>query len=241
MQTDEYAKMRALEDHYWWFVSRRKMALALLKRFAPDSKSVLDLGCGTGAMMGELELDRRAVGIDFSEHAVAFCKERGLRDIVHGNAESLPFTDACFDAVVSLDTLEHVPNDVKAVAEAARALKSGGVLVMNVPAFRWLWGPHDVALMHQRRYTVGDVKRLLESAGLQVELVSYSVFFLFPIVVVIRALDKTKTGPPRVKLPSVPGPINRALAILQDAEARLLMTIRLPWGSSVVAVARKKD
>jgi hypothetical protein len=118
-------------------------------------------------------------------------------------------------------------------------LKPGGVLVLNVPAFRWLWGPHDVALMHQRRYTKGEVRALLEGAGLTVEKLSYSVFLLFPIVVLLRLLDKFKRGPAKVSLPKVSGASNRFLVKLQDMEARWIAASSLPWGSSVVAVARK--
>ena len=239
MNTDEYAKMRALEDHYWWFVSRRRMAKALMRKYAPRAHSVLDLGCGTGAFLGELPQDVNPVGLDFSQHAVTFCRQRGLESVVQGDAQKIPFLNDVFDAVVSLDTLEHVPDDVLATKELARTLKPGGVLVMNVPAYKWLWGPHDVALMHHRRYTKGQVRRLLERAGLKVEKCSYSVFFLFPVVLVLRILEKARRGPAEVRLPSVPGPVNRALVILQDIETFLVLGVSLPWGSSVVAVARK--
>lgn len=239
MQTEEYAKMRALEDHYWWFVSRRKMALKLLAQYAPKSVDVLDLGCGTGALMSRLEQTMKPVGLDYSVLAVEFCKERGLHDLIQGDAEKLPFQNDSFDAVVSLDTLEHVEHDDLAMKEIFRILRPGGVLVMNVPAYKWLWGPHDVALMHFRRYTRGSAVRLLERSGFKLESSSYSVFFLFPIVLLIRALDKTRHGPAKVRLPSVPSPINAALAILQDIETAILTRVPLPWGSSVVAVARK--
>jgi ubiquinone/menaquinone biosynthesis C-methylase UbiE len=239
VHTDEYAKMRALEDHYWWFVSRRRMARSLLARYAPDAKRILDLGCGTGAFMGELPSGIESTGLDFSDQAVAFCRKRGLESIVQGDAQSVPFQNAVFDAVVSLDTLEHVADDDAAAKEVARILRPGGVLVMNVPAYRWLWGPHDVALMHHRRYTRSQVCRLLENAGLRVEKSSYNVFFLFPVVVLMRIVEKFRRGPAEVRLPSVPGPFNRALVILQDIETRLVLGAALPWGSSVVAVARK--
>jgi len=200
---------------------------------------VLDLGCGTGAFLGELSQAVNPVGLDFSEHAVAFCRQRGLESIVQGDAQKIPFQNGVFDAVVSLDTLEHVPDDVTATKELARTLKPGGVLVMNVPAYKGLWGPHDVALMHHRRYTKKQVRKLLENAGLRVEKCSYSVFFLFPVVLVLRILEKARRGPAEVRLPSVPGPVNRALVILQDIETRLVLGVSLPWGSSVVAVARK--
>jgi SAM-dependent methyltransferase len=239
MNVDEYAKMRQAEDHYWWFVSRRRLALALLDRFAPSAKDVLDVGSGTGALLTELQGTRWAAGLDFSPVAVQFCLERNLTNLMVGNAERLPLRCGSLDAVVSLDTLEHVPDDDAAVAGIARALRPGGVLVLNVPAFRWLWGPHDVALMHQRRYTRGEVAALLRRHGLRLEKLSYSVFLLFPVVVLIRILDKFKRGPAKVSLPKVSGGFNRFLVKLQDMEARWIAAGSLPWGSSVVAVARK--
>jgi SAM-dependent methyltransferase len=241
MNVEEYAKMREAEDHYWWFVSRRRLALGLLDRYASSAERVLDVGSGTGALLSELQSKRRAVGLDFSPLAVGFCRQRGLEGVLVGNAEQLPFLPGAFDAIVSLDTLEHVPDHVSAVRGIARSLGPGGVLVLNVPAFRWLWGPHDVALMHQRRYTKGEVRRLLEDAGLTVEKLSYSVFLLFPVVVLLRLLDKFKRGPAKVALPKVSGPFNRFLVKLQDMEARWIAAGSLPWGSSVIAVARKRE
>ena len=239
MNIAEYAKMRQAEDHYWWFVSRRRLALALLDRFAPQSADVLEVGSGTGALLTELQETKRAIGLDFSPLAIGYCRERGLTNLLVGNAERLPFRDTSFDAVVSLDTLEHVPDHESAVAGIARSLRPGGVLVLNVPAFRWLWGPHDVALMHHRRYTKSQVRDLLSSHGLRLEKLSYSVFLLFPFVVLLRFLDKFKWGPPKVSLPRVSTPTNRFLVKLQDMEARWILAGSLPWGSSVIAVAKK--
>lgn len=233
--------MRALEDRYWWFVSRRRLARALLRRFAPPQGSLLDLGCGTGALLTELSSSHPTVGIDFSTDALVFCTERGLRQVLLGDAQAMPFVGGTFDAVVSLDTLEHVPDDAAAIREVARVLKPGGVVVINVPAFRFLWGPHDLALMHYRRYTKAELRAVLEASGLKVAKLSYSVFFLFPLVVMIRLLERRRAGPAQVRLPSVPGFVNRALVILQDIETALLQRCPLPWGSSVVAVARKPD
>lgn len=238
MQTEEYARMRQFEDEYWWFVSRRRLALSLLQEFEPAGK-VLDVGCGTGAVLAEIQKNRDAWGLDFSELALDFGRERGLLNLVHGNAEQLPFADGEFSAIVTLDTLEHVPDDVKAIAEIARVLQPGGAAIINVPAFRWLWGPHDVALMHFRRYTKNELADKLTAAGLEVQWASYGVFFLFPVVVMIRVLDKLKKRDAEVDLPKVSTGFNRFLLKLMDFEARLMRNIPLPWGSSVAAVAVK--
>lgn len=240
MNVDEYAKMREAEDHYWWFVSRRRLALSMLERYAPDARRVLDVGSGTGALLNELNQGREAVGLDFSPLAVRFCRERGLDSLVVGDAEHIPFVHGSFDAVVSLDTLEHVADHESAVEAISGSLRPGGTLVLNVPAFRWLWGPHDVALMHHRRYTKAEVKDILERHGLKVEKLSYSVFLLFPLVVLIRLADKLRRGPAKVSLPKVSPTSNLWLVKLQDMEARWIANGSLPWGSSVVAVARKR-
>jgi ubiquinone/menaquinone biosynthesis C-methylase UbiE len=238
VQKAEYARMREQEDHYWLFVSRRRLAPALLSRFSSPGLT-LDVGCGTGAVLTELQARGEAVGIDLSGTALEYAAERGLTNLVKADAQALPFSSAAFQSVVSLDTLEHVPDDKAAAREIARVLKPGGVAVINVPAFRWLWGPHDVALMHCRRYTRGELKKLLEDAGLQVVKASYGVFFLFPVVLIIRLADRLGRRKPEVVLPPVPGWFNRFLTALMSLEEMAIPSLGLPWGSSVVAIARK--
>jgi SAM-dependent methyltransferase len=235
----EYERMRQVEDRYWWFVSRRRMARRLLREFAPDAREVLDVGCGAGAFLAELPGGLIGTGLDFSEESIRLCRERGLPRLVQASAEAMPLPDAAFDAVVSLDTLEHVADDGAAAREIARVLRPGGAAILNVPAFPWLWGPHDVALHHHRRYTASSFRSLLEGAGLRIELLSYGIFFLFPLVAVIRLGDRVSRRRPEVSLPGAPGPLNSGLILLQDAETWLMRRLPLPWGSSVVAVVRR--
>lgn len=240
MQAEEYARLFEHEDRYWWFVGRRRLALALLEQaLHGEAGRVLDLGCGTGVVLSELSRKHCAVGLDRSALALEFCGKRGLRSLVLGDGERLPFDSGAFDAIVALDILEHIPDDLAAFAEAYRVLAPGGVLVLSVPAFRWLWGPHDVALMHQRRYTKAEVEERLRVAGFAVEKLSYSVFALFPAVVMVRLRDKLRRGPARVSLPPVSDWFNRFLVGLQGREAQWTLRRPLPWGSSVVAVGRK--
>lgn len=242
MHAEEYRRLYDLEDRYWWFVARRRLALGLLRSALQgfERPAVLDLGCGTGAVMHEMAAWADPVGLDMSPLALGFCSRRGLERLVRADGTRLPFRDRCLDGVIALDVFEHIRDHEAAVAESLRVLRPGGALVLSVPAFRFLWGPHDVALMHVRRYRIGEVRRLLEGAGFEVEKASYSIHVLFPAVVATRVLDKLKRGEPKASLPKVPGWLNRALIALQDWESAALRRVSLPWGSSVVAVARRR-
>jgi len=238
--------MFRLEGDYWWFVGRRDLALRLLERNLPRRSSpapVLDLGCGTGAVLSELEARRGTVGLDFSARALAFCRQRGLPRLVQGDGARLPFTANGFDGIVGLDIFEHIEDDTAALSEAFRVLNPGGVLILSVPAYGFLWGPHDVALHHFRRYTRREVHQALTAAGFTVERCSHAVFVLFPVVVVARWLERRRRGPARASLPSIPDWMNRALIALQRAEGKVVWKwgFNLPWGSSVVSVGRKPE
>src|ERR1044071_8511635 len=96
MQANEYRVMFEIEDDYWWYRGRRVLLRNLLARYAPSGSSpamILDVGCGTGANLKVLQTYGDAVGIDMSEHALRFCRVRGIPPsrLFLGSATDLPF------------------------------------------------------------------------------------------------------------------------------------------------------
>lgn len=245
MDRDEYARMYRLEDRHWWFVSRRNLLASALRRFPPPPQAgprVLDVGCGTGGTLDRLsKMNLPAVGLDREPLALEFCRERGHTRLVLGSATDLPFASSTFPAAVAMDVLEHIPDHIKAAQEIARVLVPGGFLYATVPAYRSLWSTHDIALMHQRRYVRGEFAELLRGAGLELVHLTYTVSALLPAVWAVRTGRRKlrPNAPPRADVGPVPAPLNRLLRTGQDMENALALRRRLPFGLSLLAVARK--
>lgn len=248
MRVSELQKMRDLEDTYWWFVGRRHLVRELIGRFAPEVEPlvILDAGCGTGGTLLRLRGMGELWGCDVSPEALGHCRERGFANLIESPVQTLEFPDERFDVVISCDVLEHIDEDRKAMEEMARVLRPGGICVLTVPAHRWLWSGHDEALDHRRRYEAGELRELIESAGLQVELYSKAVAIAMPAILIAVAarrlawaLGGKRERATQTALFELPGPLNTLLIWLLDIEAWLMRYISLPIGASLVAVARK--
>jgi 2-polyprenyl-3-methyl-5-hydroxy-6-metoxy-1,4-benzoquinol methylase len=121
--------------------------------------SILDVGCGTGALVASLlqeELD--ATGIDISDQSVATAKRyllgRGLdpERVQRRDLDELVRANQQFDNVVSLDCLEHIDDDQKFFDQMVHLLKPRARLILSVPALGSLYGEKDRKIGHFRRY-----------------------------------------------------------------------------------------
>lgn len=190
MRVEELRRMYELEDSYWWFVGRRRILRAWLRRTlragGDDAPRALDVGCGAGANLDLLHEFREALGVDAEEPALRFCAERGLTGLAQARGEALPFAEGTFRLVTALEVLEHIPAHEHAASEAYRVLEPGGTFLVTVPAYRWLWSDHDVALDHCRRYTRRELTQLLRGAGFEVRRLSHCVSLLLPLTVLFR-------------------------------------------------------
>src|SRR5579883_787921 len=144
-----YEQHARLEDTHWWFLGRRRLVLAELARHAgTNAGRILDIGCGTGGMLPQYAAFGNACGLDPSEEAQDACRRRGV-PFVRGSGAQLPFADASIDVITALDVIEHVRDDAGLLRELRRVLRPGGVLVLTVPAYQFLWSQHDVFNHHQ--------------------------------------------------------------------------------------------
>jgi SAM-dependent methyltransferase len=244
-----YAEYFALEDKHWWFVGRRRLLLKLLGRvFRPaDSgapREILDVGCGTGTMLQHLSAYGNPTGADADAEAVYFCRKRGLENVLQLTDATLPFEPGTFDLVTMLDVLEHIDDDLGMLGEVFRVLKPDGLLLATVPAYRFLWGPQDEISLHKRRYRAKELKARLEQAGFSLVKLSYFNTLLFPFIAAIRLGRKIVPGQPDELKSDFTltnaGFLNQLLASIFAWERHLITRFDLPFGVSIVALARKK-
>lgn len=228
-----------LEERHWWFVARRKIVLSLLDgHLRGGGLQILDAGCGGGATLESLRRYGHPRGMEPSEEAVAYNRQKG-REVVRGYIEEMPFADGAFDLALALDVIEHVPDDLAALAELNRVLKPGGFLLVTVPALGLLWGPHDVANGHHRRYTLGGLRGRVGASGFEVVRATYLNTLLFPAILAARLLGRLRGKGAASDIGEVPRPLNAALEAVFSLEVPLLRRGSLPVGVSALCLARK--
>jgi SAM-dependent methyltransferase len=242
---DRYDLTARAQDAHFWFRGFRRFLAPVLHRVTggrPDP-AIIDCGCGTGANLHLLSRYGRLTAVDLSEAALVYARRRGGR-LLRGDITRLPFDDASFDLATSFDVCMMLPDDRVGLAEMARVLRPGGHVVVTVPAFEALRGPHSDAWEEQRRYSRGMVRRLAVAAGLAPLEVRYLFATLVPPLWVARRLQRLRgvhgavEGRDRdMEVPT--GLINAAMDALLAAEFGLARRVPMPWGSSVLLVARK--
>jgi SAM-dependent methyltransferase len=235
-----YTAVHIEEDrHHWYFRGRLAVLLAALERTLPPRPCrLVELGCGTGNVLQALRRFGDAVGVEHDETMRAVGAAAGL-DIRAGTLpDAVPVPEDWADAVLLLDVIEHVDDDVAALRAARRITRPGGVVMVSVPAYAWLWSGHDVALGHRRRYTASRLRAALVAAGLHVQDVGYFNTALFPAIAAVRLVKRLGGGGGH-DLRRPPALINGALTALFAFERHLVLRPGLPFGSSVLAVARR--
>ncbi|HKB56712.1 MAG TPA: class I SAM-dependent methyltransferase [Lacunisphaera sp.] len=241
MQPDEYRKMAEVEDAMWYYrVLHRHVGRSLARHLSATAR-VLDAGCGTGGLLRHLHAARpawRLTGLDFSPLACELARERTGGEVVQGSIAGLPFADTTFEAVTSCDVVCQVADPARAVREFHRCLSPGGVVVLTMPAYPWMYSYHDREVGNLRRYTRGEVNALLRTAGFAIVSSTYWNTLPFPLAVLRR-----KIIPPVAPASDVglfPAPVEAGFNALMALEHGWLgLGGRLPFGNSVLTVARK--
>jgi len=244
MKEHTYPIMFRVEQSHWWYTGRRKILESFLEdicsHITDRRPRILDVGCGTGANLLMLSKYGDAEGVDISEDALAFCRERGLENVKLGAAEKLPYEDGTFDLVTALDVVEHLDDDLGGLREMRRVLRPGGRVLLFVPTFMFLWGLQDDVSNHRRRYRLPELRRVLEQAGFEIERTTYAnITFFLPILLARKLMRATGIKAESENNINVPA-LNGLLGGMLGAESVVLKYMNIPFGVSGLCVARVK-
>lgn len=223
------------QPDYWWYRARTDLLRAALGDFLGTPRRLLDVGSADGPSIAWMRGDHERFAIDLDP--------RGLTPGtgVCASALALPFAAATFDVVGAFDVIEHCEPEAQAIAELARVLTPGGLLLASVPAYEWAWSDHDVRAGHHRRYTKRRFVAAVEAAGFNVRRCTYGFAGVFPLFAAERLARRVRRGGAAASegLPQVSRLQDRILTGLSAAEARALRRLNLPFGSSIFLAAEK--
>lgn len=238
-----YKDLYQLEDAHWWHRAKRLYAMTILRSAINKFPlRILDVGCGTGKNVEVFRAFGTTEGIDIAPEAIAYCRKRGINAVRIGDAVNTKYPNHSFDAVLLFDILEHA-DDHAVLKEMHRIVKPGGLILMTVPAYTWLWSRWDDVLHHKRRYTAKSLRHVLVQHYFSVVKISFLFSFLvFPalcIRFVKKLLYKNKFYPSDFVL-SAPI-INTLLFFLCQGELAILKYGSIPFGTSIIAIAKKEN
>src|SRR3989339_1850454 len=173
--SDYFWQIQKLESRNFWFCSRNRLILWALKKFFPQMKSFLEVGCGTGFVLSAIEKsfpETQISGSDLFSEGLSFAKKR-LKNasLFQMDARQMPYREE-YDVIGAFDVLEHVLEDECVLNQFHQGLKKGGGLILTVPQHAWLWSSQDEVACHKRRYTCEELTIKLKKSGFRMVWVS---------------------------------------------------------------------
>ncbi|HEX7139368.1 MAG TPA: class I SAM-dependent methyltransferase [Vicinamibacterales bacterium] len=235
----------SVEEQSFWFAHRNRVIVKAVRRFVPPGP-LLDVGAGNGYVAAALSTAGfDTIVIEPSGDGVRQAVARGLTNVVCGVLPSAAFREGIAGGIGLFDVVEHTPDDEHFLAALRPYLKDDGLLYLTVPAYGWLWSREDVAAGHYRRYGVARLRRSFEAAGYRLEYATHIFWWLPAPVFFVRVIGDRLFGGRAYETPksahtggskSVRAML---LATLAPEEIAVTRGWRIPFGGSILAVARK--
>lgn len=243
MDRSAYDQYMAIERGHFWRNAKRQLVLELIGERFPGRSDLhlIDIGGAASLIAKDMQAFGRVETVEPDEAMVNVARSaQGI--VVHqGNLpDGLPKLEPAH-VITLLDVVEHIDDDLSALRAVAPLLTPDGIVIVTVPALRWLWSDHDVALHHKRRYTKDTLSALFTKAGYRIERLSYYTSLLLPLLAGTRLasqLKPKKPGPPAYDVSVPMQPVNTVLGSVMTAERKLLKRLDMPLGSALFAVVR---
>ena len=214
-------------------VNYNKRLLSLIRPWLKGK--ILEVGAGTGTFASQFMQDGyKVAALDINQdYLTLLAKQFKGMPVYKFDLESSKLPKVLtgeFETVVMLNVLEHIKNDVQALANIYSMLKPKGSLILIVPAHAWAYGSVDKNLGHHRRYEQELLYKRLMAAGFKIRKIRY----ISPVAIVgwwMSAKVLKSSVIPSAQL-RIFDPLVPAFSILEDI-------LKLPLGMSLFAVGEK--
>ena len=242
---ERYPVLARHEAGNFWFRSRNKLILWILKRRFHQMNTFLEIGCGTGFVLSGVHSAFPEVSLSASEIDLAglpFVRQKvESADIFQMDARRIPFREE-FDVIGAFDVIEHIEEDEEVLGQIYNACKPGGGVVITVPQHPSLWSEVDEFSCHKRRYTKNELVGKIQKAGFEVIETTSFVSLLLPLMLLSRLKPKPKKKDfDPMREVSLPRFVNWMLEKIIDFERILIKAgLRFPVGGSLLCVGKKR-
>lgn len=248
MNPAEFANIAKAENNFWWYRGMRRIMFGLLDPVARQRKfgRVLEAGCGTGHFAQALahRYHWPMFPLDLGWEGLEYGKGLGINHLSQGDIQSLPYRDAAFDAVISMDVIVHMPlgDEHKPMREFHRVLPPGGFLALRASALDILRSHHSQFALERQRFTRRRLIQLAETTGFKVLRCTYANSLLLPVALLkFRLLEPLLGRQPESGVQPVPPWLDNLLYAPLKAESKLLPAgVNLPLGQSLILLAERR-
>jgi SAM-dependent methyltransferase len=243
----EFASLTRTEEKLWWFRGMRSILFKLLDSSVQGRKieTVLEAGCGTGYLAGKLHsrYGWTVVAADLASQAFSLKPQTRRVLPVQADIARAPFGSGLFDAVLCLDVLVHFSEgeENRPIAEFARMLRRGGLLVIRVSALNILRSRHSMWADERQRFTRGRLTRAVSQHGFRILRCTYANSLLLPVAAakfriwepITRQQPASGTGP-------LPEWLDTMLYLPLAIEKLIIgKSVPLPLGQTLLIVAER--
>ncbi len=247
MIDDQFKLIQTVEDTHFWYKARREIIESVLQshQLINKSFSVLEIGSANGTNIQYFKSKFNIIkGSEINTEAINIAQQKNP-EIEFNNGwlpHNIGFGDEKFDLIFLLDVLEHVEDDFSALVEIKKRLKDNGKLILTVPAYQFLFGKFDVDSFHFRCYNMTSISKLIRQSGLKVNFNSYFNFWLFPLVLISRLIEKLLNKSSGHAVTNQNASLTNKLfyKIMSSEKNWFGNKYKFPFGSSIILVAESK-
>lgn len=239
-----------VEEKSFWCRSRNRLLQYLIKKFSQhfSKPKFLEVGCGTGFTLEYLTSipNLSLTGSELYLRGLNSARKRlpEIEFIQLNIVEEVPFTNA-YEMVGAFDVIEHIDDDIQVIKNVNQILTKGGYFIIAVPQYKFMWSRLDELVSHKRRYSYQELSTKLQAQGFEIAYRTSFVFMLFPAMLLSRLVNFRKPKDKDIKAEFASkvtfNPIvNSVLGFVMRLEECLIkMGLKLPFGGSLVVVAKK--